>query len=351
MHEHKGGLSFFERYLTLWVFLCMGIGIIAGKIFPQIGAFILRFTVADVWIPIAIALFFMIYPIMLRIDFGAVVKAGKTPKPIAITLFVNWAIKPFFMALVAWFFLGVVFKPFIPSGDIDQYIAGIILLGVAPCTAMVLMWGHLARGNQGHNLVMVAINSLTMLVLYAPLAALLLGISGIAIPWNTLALTITIYIASPLLAGYITRREVIKRKGRDWFESRLLPVMGNLSIIALLFTLVLLFSLEGETILKMPLIIAMIAVPLLVELFFIFIVGYGLSRLLHLSYEDAAPTALIGASNHFEVSIATAIMLFGVGSGAALATVVGVLIEVPVMLMLVKICLKTRHFFTEKALT
>jgi len=300
-------LSFFERYLTLWVFLCMGIGIIAGKIFPQIGAFILRFTVADVWIPIAVALFFMIYPIMLRIDFGA--------------------------------------GPFIPAGDIKQYIAGIILLGVAPCTAMVLMWGHLARGNQGHNLVMVSINSLTMLVLYAPLAALLLGISGIAIPWDTLALTIAIYIASPLLAGYITRKEVIKRKGMDWFENRLLPVMGNLSIIALLFTLILLFSLEGETILRMPLAIAMIAVPLLVEFFVIFAIGYGLSRFFHLSYGDAAPTALIGASNHFEISIATAIMLFGVGSGAALATVVGPLIEVPVMLMLVKICLKTQNWF------
>ncbi|KKL25107.1 hypothetical protein LCGC14_2408610 [marine sediment metagenome] len=222
MHKHKEKLSFFERYLTLWVFLSMGIGIIAGRIFPQLGKFILRFTIADVWIPIAIALFFMIYPIMLRIDFGAVVRAGKTPKPIAITLFVNWAIKPFFMALVAWFFIGVVFKPFIPAGDTDQYIAGIILLGVAPCTAMVLVWGHLARGNQGHNLVMVAVNSLTMLVLYAPLAAFLLRISGIAIPWNTLALTIAIYIASPLLAGYITRKEVIKRKGREWFENRLL---------------------------------------------------------------------------------------------------------------------------------
>lgn len=338
-------LSFFERYLTLWVFLCMGIGIIAGKIFPQIGAFILRFTVADVWIPIAIALFFMIYPIMLRIDFGAVVRAGKTPKPIAITLFVNWAIKPFFMALVAWFFLGVVFRPFIPAGDIKQYIAGIILLGVAPCTAMVLMWGHLARGNQGHNLVMVSINSLAMLVLYAPLAALLLGISGIAIPWDTLALTIAIYIASPLLAGYITRKEVIKRKGINWFENSLLPVMGNLSIIALLFTLILLFSLKGETILRMPLVIAMIAVPLLVEFFVIFAIGYGLSRFFHLSYEDAAPTALIGASNHFEISIATAIMLFGVGSGATLATVVGPLIEVPVMLLLVNICLRTTHWF------
>jgi len=345
MHEHKEGLNCFEKYLTLWVFLSMVIGIIAGKVFPQISAFILRFTVANVWLPIAIALFFMIYPIMLKIDFGAVVRAGKTPKPIAITLFVNWAIKPFFMALVAWFFLGVVFKPYIPSGDVDQYIAGVILLGVAPCTAMVLMWGHLARGNQGHNLVMVAINSLTMLVLYAPLAAFLLKMSGISIPWNTLALTIVIYIASPLLAGYITRKEVVKRKGIDWFENRLLPFTGNLSIIALLFTLILLFSLEGETILKMPLVIAMIAVPLLVEFFFIFIVGYGLSRLFRLRYEDAAPTALIGASNHFEISIATAIMLFGVNSGAALATVVGPLIEVPVMLLLVKICLRTRHWF------
>jgi ACR3 family arsenite transporter len=332
-------------------------------------------------IPIAVCLFFMMYPIMVKIDFGEVIKAGKSGKPVFLTLFVNWAIKPFTMYGIALFFLGTLFYHFIGADAVDlvkmpfgldlpvgathgagtvvvvegvkmlevplwrSYLAGCILLGIAPCTAMVLVWGYLSRGNDGLTLVMVAINSLTMLLLYGVLGGLLLGVGRLPVPWQALLLSIGIYVALPLVAGYLSRRWIIAAKGGIWFKDKFLHVLTPITIIALLITLVLLFSFKGEVIISNPLTILWIAIPLFIQTMLIFWLAYGLARLLKLRYVDAAPASMIGASNHFEVAIATSTMLFGLSSGAALATVVGVLIEVPVMLMLVKICLKTTHWF------
>ena len=380
------GLGFFERYLTVWVILCILAGIILGKVAPGVSRFLdgLAIYVGQapvVSIPIAVCLFFMMYPIMVKIDFAEVLKAGKSIKPVGLTLFVNWAIKPFTMYFIALFFLGTLFYGFIGPEAVDHvkmpfgldlsvgeaygagkvvmlegikvlevplwrsYLAGCILLGIAPCTAMVLVWGFLARGNDGHTLVMVAINSLTMLVLYGVLGGFLLGVGRLPVPWQALLLSIGIYVALPLVAGYFSRKWIIAARGEQWFREKFLHVLTPVTIIALLATLVLLFSFKGDVILSNPLTILWIAIPLFIQTNLIFWLGYGLSKALKLSYQDAAPSAMIGASNHFEVAIATATMLFGLSSGAALATVIGVLIEVPVMLMLVKICLRTRKWF------
>jgi len=384
--EKNGGLNVFEKYLTVWVLLCIIIGIIFGKIIPGVAKYLdgLAIYIGDapvVSIPIAICLFFMMYPIMVKIDFGEVVRAGKSIKPVGLTLFANWMIKPFTMYAISIFFLGFLFKNFIGSEALDlvklppgadwavgtihgagtvvidnglkmlqiplwrSFLAGNILLGIAPCTAMVLVWGFLAKGNAGHTLVMVAINSLTMLLLYGPLGGFLLGVGRLPVPWQALLLSISIYVALPLVAGYLSRKWIMKVKGEKWFKENFLHLLTPVSIIALLFTLILLFSFKGEIILTKPLTILWIAIPLFIQTNLIFFLTYGLAKLLKLKYEDAAPSALIGASNHFEVAIATAIMVFGISSGAALATVVGVLIEVPVMLMLVSVCKKTRNFF------
>jgi len=355
------GLGFFEKYLTVWVILCIGAGIALGKLAPGVARFLdgLAVTVDGapiVSIPIAVCLFFMMYPIMVKIDFAEVLRAGKSPKPVLLTLLVNWGVKPFTMFAIATFFLGYVFRDLLPGTEIlkdgtevelwRSYIAGAILLGIAPCTAMVLMWGYLARGNQGHTLVMVAINSLTMLVLYGLLGGWLLGVNRMPVPWEALLLSIGIYVALPLVAGYFSRKWIIRAKGLPWFEAKFLHVLTPVSIIALLATLVLLFSFKGETIVSNPLTILWIAIPLFIQTVLIFVITYVAAKLLRFTYEDAAPSAMIGASNHFEVAIATATMLYGLSSGAALATVVGVLIEVPVMLMLVKICLRTQSWFS-----
>ena len=382
--------SVFERYLTVWVALCIIGGILLGKLAPGLaktldGMSIFVNGAPVVSIPIAICLFLMMYPIMVKIDFGSVIKAGKSGKPVFLTLFVNWCIKPFTMYAIALLFLGVLFRGFIGADAVDlvkmpfgldlpvgavhgagtvvlesgvkmlevplwrSYFAGCILLGIAPCTAMVLVWSFLARGNDGLTLVMVALNSLTMLVLYGVLGGFLLGVGKLPVPWQALLLSISIYVALPLVAGFLSRKWIISAKGEQWFEEKFLHVLTPITIIALLSTLVLLFSFKGETILSNPLTIIWIAIPLFIQTCLIFALGYTLARWLRLRYEDAAPAAMIGASNHFEVAIATATMLFGLSSGAALATVVGVLIEVPVMLMLVKICLKTRHWFRDPA--
>jgi len=381
------GLGFFERYLTVWVLLCIAGGIVLGKIAPQVarsldGMALVVDGAPVVSIPIAIALFFMMYPIMVKIDFGEVVKAGRSVKPVTLTLVVNWLIKPFTMYGISLLFLGVLFRQFIGPEAVDlvklplgldlpvgatygsgtvvlseglkmlevplwrSYLAGCILLGIAPCTAMVLVWGYLARGNDGHTLVMVAINSLTMLVLYGVLGGFLLGVGRLPVPWQALVLSIGIYVALPLVAGYGSRKWIIAVKGEAWFEQKFLHFLTPVTIIALLLKLVLLFSFKGEVILSNPLTILWIAVPLFLQTVLIFGLTYAVARRLGLSYRDAAPSAMIGASNHFEVAIATAVMLFGLSSGAALATVVGVLIEVPVMLMLVGICKRTTHLFT-----
>ncbi|MCD6121372.1 MAG: ACR3 family arsenite efflux transporter [Spirochaetales bacterium] len=354
-------LSIFEKYLTVWVLFCIAAGIILGRLVPDTARFLDSLSVYQVSIPIAICLFFMMYPVMVRIDFSEVIEAGKTPKPVIMTLVINWGIKPFTMYLIASFFLGFVFKRFIPGTEIIKtgqtvelwrsYISGAILLGIAPCTAMVLMWGYLAKGNDGLTLVMVAINSLTMLVLYAPLGGFLLGVNSMPIPWQTILFSVTIYVALPLAAGYFSRRLIIAKKGIKWFNEKFLHWLTPVSIVALLVTLVLLFSLKGQIILNNPLTIVWIAVPLFIQTVLIFSIGYFLfSRVLKLSYHDAAPASMIGASNHFEVAIATATMLFGLSSGASLATVVGVLIEVPVMLMLVSVCKRTCSIFGECSL-
>ncbi|NQT75173.1 MAG: ACR3 family arsenite efflux transporter [Candidatus Omnitrophica bacterium] len=349
------GLSFFEKYLTIWVIACIGVGILLGKMFPQAAIKLDSISIYNVSIPIAICLFFMMYPIMVKIDFREVIKAGKAPKPVLLTLFINWCIKPFTMFFIASLFLGVFFKKFLPGLEIVKggqevelyrsYISGCILLGIAPCTAMVLIWGHLSKGNDGHTLVMVAINSLTMLFLYAPLGGWLLGVNKMPIPWQTIALSVVMYVGVPLFLGYHTRKFIIAKKGFKWFEERFIHYLTPVSISALLFTLILLFSFKGELIINQPQTILLIAIPLFIQTCLIFGLTYALARWLKLPYRDAAPSALIGASNHFEVAIATSTVLFGLSSGASLATVVGVLIEVPVMLMLVRVCLRTKHLF------
>lgn len=354
IHEERR-LSFFEKYLTIWVISCIGIGIFLGKVFPQVAVALDQFSIYQVSIPIAICLFSMMYPIMVKIDFAEVVKAGKAPKPVVLTLFVNWCIKPFTMLAIAMLFLGGIFKGWLPGIEIIKdgsqvelyrsYISGCILLGIAPCTAMVLIWGHLSKGNDGHTLVMVAINSLTMLFLYAPLGRWLLGINKMPIPWQTIVLSVVIYVGLPLLLGYHSRKILIAKKGFKWFEEKFIHYLTPVSIFALLVTLVLLFSFKGELIIKQPQIIFIIAIPLLIQTCLIFALTYVLAKWLKLGYRDAAPSALVGASNHFEVAIATSTILFGLSSGASLATVVGVLIEVPVMLMLVRVCLKTKEWF------
>jgi len=378
--------SIFERYLTLWVGLCIAGGILLGRVAPGLARTLDGMAVyvngaPVVSIPIAVCLFFMMYPIMVKVDFDSVVRAGKSGRPVLLTLFINWGVKPFTMYAIALFFLGTLFRGLIGADSTDlvklplgldlpvgaqhgagvvvehegvrmlqvplwrSYFAGCILLGIAPCTAMVLVWGYLARGNDGLTLVMVAINSLSMLLLYGPLGGFLLGVGKLPVPWQALLLSITIYVALPLVAGYFSRRWIIAAKGEAWFRAKFLHLLTPVTIVALLTTLVLLFSFKGDTILANPLTILWIAIPLFIQTIVIFTLGYGLARLIGLSYEDAAPSAIIGASNHFEVAIATATMLFGLSSGAALATVVGVLIEVPVMLMLVRICLRTSGWF------
>nr|WP_263011825.1 MULTISPECIES: ACR3 family arsenite efflux transporter [unclassified Laspinema] len=349
-----GKLSVFERYLTLWVFLCIIAGIALGKLFPGVAVALDAMSIYQVSIPIAICLFFMMYPIMVKIDFTQAANAVRAPKPVLLTLVVNWLIKPFTMVVFAQFFLGWLFRPLIVGTEIinnetidiaNSYIAGTILLGIAPCTAMVLMWGYLSFSNQGHTLVMVAINSLAMLFLYAPLGRWLLAANDLTVPWQTIVLSVLIYVGLPLAAGMYSRYWILKNKGRHWFEREFLKYLTPISITALLITLVLLFSFKGDLIVNNPLHILLIAVPLFIQTNFIFLISYVAGLKLNMAYEDAAPAALIGASNHFEVAIATAVMLFGLNSGAALATVVGVLIEVPVMLMLVEVCKKTANWF------
>ncbi|MGB3188444.1 MAG: ACR3 family arsenite efflux transporter [Limnoraphis sp.] len=349
-----GQLSVFEKYLTVWVFLCILGGILLGRLFPGVAVALDSMSVYQVSIPIAICLFFMMYPIMVKIDFTQARQAAKAPKPVILTLVVNWLIKPFTMVAFSQFFLGYLFRPLLSTTEVlrgtevtlaDSYIAGTILLGIAPCTAMVLMWGYLSYSNQGHTLVMVAINSLAMLFLYAPLGRWLLSANDLTVPWETIVLSVLIYVGLPLAAGMYSRYWIFKHKGKAWFERKFLKYLSPIATSALLITLVLLFAFKGELIVENPLHILLIAVPLFIQTNFIFLITYVAGLKMNLYYEDAAPAALIGASNHFEVAIATAVTLFGLNSGAALATVVGVLIEVPVMLMLVEVCKRTASWF------
>jgi len=352
--EAGGQLSFFERYLTLWVILCILAGIALGRSFPGVVVALDALSIYQVSIPIAICLFFMMYPIMVKIDFSQAKRAVQTPKPVMLTLVVNWLIKPFTMVVIAQFFLGGLFRSLLSQTELirgaevalaDSYIAGCILLGIAPCTAMVLMWGYLSFSNQGHTLVMVAINSLAMLFLYAPLGRWLLAANNLTVPWETIVLSVLIYVGLPLLAGIFSRSWILRHQGRKWFNTVFLHYLNPIAITALLLTLILLFAFKGDLIVQNPFHILLIAIPLFIQTNLIFLITYVAAQKMNLFYEDAAPAALIGASNHFEVAIATAVTLFGLNSGAALATVVGVLIEVPVMLLLVEVCKKTAFWF------
>jgi ACR3 family arsenite transporter len=347
MPEKK--IGFFARFLTLWVAICIALGVAIGVLFPAFPETLGKLEYAKVSIPVAVLIWLMIYPMMLKVDFRSIVNAGKRPKGLLITLVVNWLVKPFTMYLFAWLFLKVVFKPFIGDALSTEYIAGAVLLGAAPCTAMVFVWSYLSDGDPGYTVVQVAVNDLVILVAFAPIVAFLLGVSDVQVPMDTLLLSVALFVVIPLGAGFITRNVLVKRRGLGWFEGVFCKKFDGITEMGLLLTLVILFAFQGETILSNPLDILFIAVPLVMQTYFIFFLGYGASRLWRVPYEIAAPSGMIGASNFFELAVAVAVSLFGLASGAALATVVGVLVEVPVMLSLVQIARSTRRRFPAAA--
>lgn len=339
------GISFFERYLTVWVAACMVLGVMIGKFMPGIPQFLGKFEYANVSIPIAILIWLMIYPMMMKVDFHSVKNVGKNPKGLYVTWVTNWLIKPFTMFAIAHFFFYTVFGSLIPSDLAKDYLAGAILLGAAPCTAMVFVWSHLTKGNPAYTVVQVATNDLIILAAFTPIVAFLLGIGGVTIPWDTLILSVVLFVVIPLTAGVVTRQVVTKHHGLEYFQNTFIPKFNNITIMGLLLTLVIIFSFQGNTILNNPLHIALIAIPLTIQTFFIFFIAYFAAKLLKLPHDIAAPAGMIGASNFFELSVAVAIALFGTASPVALATIVGVLVEVPVMLILVKIANGTTAWF------
>lgn len=343
--QEPAGISFFEKYLTLWVILCMAAGILIGRYLPGIPEFLNRFEYAKVSIPIAILIWLMIYPMMMKVDFASLKNVGKNPKGLYVTWVTNWLIKPFTMYAIAWFFFYVVFKSLIPANLAKDYLAGAILLGAAPCTAMVFVWSHLTKGNPAYTVVQVATNDLIILVAFTPIVALLLGIGGISVPWDTLLLSVLLFVVIPLAGGILTRSSVIRRKGESYFQNSFIPKFGNVTIIGLLLTLIIIFAFQGKVILENPLHILLIAIPLSIQTFLIFFIAYLSACKLKLAHNIAAPAGMIGASNFFELSVAVAISLFGTSSPVAMATVVGVLVEVPVMLTLVKIANRTTDWF------
>ena len=344
--EKTEDIGFFERYLTLWVAICMVVGVLIGKFLPAIPSFLGRFEYANVSIPIAILIWLMIYPMMLKVDFQSIKNVGKNPKGLFVTWVTNWLIKPFTMFGIAWFFFYVVFKALIPTELAKDYLAGAVLLGAAPCTAMVFVWSHLTKGNAAYTVVQVATNDLIILVAFTPIVAFLLGVGGIEIPWATLILSVVLFVVIPLAAGIITRTVLVKKKAEEYFNNTFIPKFSNVTTIGLLLTLVIIFSFQGNVILENPLHILLIAVPLIIQTFLIFFIAYFASKALKLPHDVAAPAGMIGASNFFELAVAVAISLFGAQSPVALATIVGVLVEVPVMLTLVKIANKTKGWFS-----
>jgi ACR3 family arsenite transporter len=341
------GIGFFERYLTVWVLLCMAAGILIGKYLPVIPSFLGQFEYAQVSIPIAILIWLMIFPMMLKVDFKSIKDVGKNPKGLFVTWVSNWLIKPFTMFGIASLFFFVIFKNLIPADLAKDYLAGAILLGAAPCTAMVFVWSHLTKGDPAYTVVQVATNDLIILPAFAPIVAFLLGVGGVSIPWDTLLLSVVLFVVVPLAAGVITRTQLTKRKGEDYFHHTFLPKWNNITVTGLLLTLILIFSFQGNIILENPLHIVLIAVPLSIQTFLIFFIAYLASKALKLPHNIAAPAGMIGASNFFELAVAVAIALFGAQSPVALATIVGVLTEVPLMLFLVKIANNTKGWFSE----
>ncbi|KGM22259.1 ACR3 family arsenite efflux transporter [Stenotrophomonas maltophilia] len=337
-------MGLFGRHLTLWVALCIIVGTLLGHFLPGAFASLAAAEMAKVNLPVAVLIWLMIIPMLLRVDFGAMRQLGQHWKGIGVTLLINWAVKPFSMALLGWLFLRHVFADWLPAGQIDSYIAGLILLAAAPCTAMVFVWSNLCRGDANFTLSQVALNDAIMVVAYAPVVALLLGLSAITVPWDTLLLSVGLYIVAPVLVAALLRRWILSRHGQPGLRAALRR-LGPLSLTALLLTLVLLFGFQGQQIVQQPLVIALIAVPILIQVYFTSGLAYLLNRRLGVAHCVAGPSALIGASNFFELAVATAVGLFGVHSGAALATVVGVLIEVPVMLSVVKIVNRSRDWY------
>lgn len=349
MQEKNTGISFFERFLTVWVVLCMIAGILIGKFLPAVPEFLGKLEYAQVSIPIAVLIWLMIYPMMMKVDFTSIKNVGKNPHGLYVTWITNWLIKPFTMYAIAWFFFYIVFKPFISPALAKDYLAGAILLGAAPCTAMVFVWSHLTKGNAAYTVVQVATNDLIILIAFTPIVAFLLGIGGITIPWDTLIISIVLFVVIPLAGGMITRSSVIKHKGADYFNNKFIPKFGNVTIIGLLLTLVIIFSFQGDIILNNPLHIILIAVPLSLQTYLIFFIAYLSGKKLKLCHNIAAPGGMIGASNFFELAVAVAISLFGPQSPVVLATIVGVLVEVPVMLSLVNFANKTKKWFPDEA--
>ena len=347
--ETKQGIGFFERYLTLWVILCIFIGILIGQYCPIIPETLTRFEYANVSIPIALLIWLMIYPMMLKVDFKSIRNIGLKPKGIILTCITNWVIKPFTMFGIAWFFFHIIFKKLIPVDLANEYVAGAVLLGAAPCTAMVFVWSYLTKGDAAYTLVQVAVNDLIILLAFTPIVAFLLGIGGVIIPLDTLLLSVILFVVIPLLGGIVTRISVVRRKGINYFNNVFVKRFNNYTIGGLLLTLIILFSFQGEIILENPLHILLIAIPLVIQTLVIFFVAYGWAKVWKLPHNIAAPAGMIGASNFFELAVAVAISLFGLQSGAALTTVVGVLVEVPVMLFLVRIANNTKDWFQQSS--
>jgi ACR3 family arsenite transporter len=339
------GISFFEKYLTVWVALCMVGGILIGQFLPAIPAFLGKLEYANVSLPVAILIWLMIYPMMMKVDFKSVKNVGKNPRGLFVTWITNWLIKPFTMFGIAWLFFYVIFKNLIPADLAKDYLAGAVLLGAAPCTAMVFVWSHLTKGNPAYTVVQVATNDLIILVAFAPIVKLLLGVSDVFVPWDTLLLSVVLFVVVPLSAGALTRGHLIKTKGADYFKNTFLPKFHHTTIIGLLLTLIIIFSFQGKVILENPIHIGLIAVPLILQTVLIFFLAYFAAKALKLPHNVAAPAGMIGASNFFELAVAVAIALFGTTSPVALATIVGVLVEVPVMLMLVGFANRTTRWF------
>lgn len=341
--KQEEGIGFFEKYLTLWVIICIAAGIGIGALFGEDMAVISSWEIAHVNIPVAILIWMMIYPMMVQVDFSSLKKAGKNIKGLGLTVVINWLIKPFTMAFFAWIFFDHIYSARITPEQANQYIAGAILLGAAPCTAMVFVWSYLSKGDPNYTLVQVSVNDLILLVAFVPIVQFLLGITDFRVPYEVLITSVVVFVVIPLIAGYFTNRSIIKNKGEAWLKKHFLPKLKPISIIALLTTLILLFAFQGTQILAGPENILLIAIPLTIQTYFIFFISWFAGRKLKLNYATCAPAAMIGASNFFELAVAVAIALFGLNSGAALATVVGVLIEVPVMLSLVQIAKKWKY--------
>ncbi len=346
--ERREGIGFFEKYLTLWVLGCMAAGVAIGRFLPGVPAFLARFEYAQVSIPIAVLIWLMIYPMMMKVDFASLRYVGRNPRGLVVTWVVNWLVKPFTMYGIAVLFFFVLYKGLMPADLAKQYLAGAVLLGAAPCTAMVFVWSWLTRGNAAYTVVQVATNDLIILVAFVPIVGFLLGISGLQVPWATLALSVVLFVVIPLGAGALTRTLLIRRKGEAYFTGTFLPKWSGVTIVGLLLTLVMIFSFQGDTLLSQPLDILLIAVPLVLQTFLVFFAAYLWARAWKLPFDVAAPAGMIGASNFFELAVAVAIALFGTSSPAALATIVGVLAEVPVMLVLVRIANRTRGWFPAK---